>query len=215
MTGFVLAGFGFLVLFAIVQVAGVLTGRRSGRERGVIALFLLPFVAVPFFLTSSSATMASQGQLTLSPKLASARPAAGGSKSALLIPPDGTIVLDDENFYGVYNAIYDNPKKFEGRRVTLSGFAYRDAPNLGSGEFVTARNLMWCCAADTSLIGFLTRLPAGTLPSRDDWVSLSGTLGVTSYKTPSAGTASDVPLLTVDLLQHEEAPSFAYVYPTF
>lgn len=214
MNGFVLAGFGFLVLFAVVQLAGVFKGRRTGRERAVIALFLLPFVSVPFFLNSSSTTMASQGQLTLSQKSASSGPAAIASKVARLIPSEGTIMLDDENFYDVYNAIYDNPKKYEGRKVTVSGFAYRDAPNLGSKEFVTARNLMWCCAADASIIGFLTLLPDGTLPSRDDWISISGTLGVTKFKTPNADTASDIPLLTVDLVQHEEAPAFAYIYPT-
>ena len=214
MTVFVLIGFVILLFFAGFQLAGAFSVRATKRQRPAIALFLLPFISVPFFLTSSVTTLAAADKLAIS-QVATAAPHTPSAAAAALIPAAGTIVLNETNYYAVYNAIYDNPQKYAGRRVTVSGFAYRDAPNLGTGEFVTARELMWCCAADASIIGFITRMPPGTLPLRDDWVSVSGTLSVTSFRGPNTDSTSSVPLLTVDLLQHMESPDFSYVYPVF
>ncbi len=215
MTVFVIIGFVLLLFLAGFQLARALRGDEVRSGRPAVALFLLPFAAVPFFLTSSSTTLAATGQLSLSRGSTAARPAAPAAGATARIPATGDIVLDEDNYYAVYNAIYDDPQKYAGRRITVSGFTDRDAPGLAAGDFVTARELMWCCAADASTIGFITRLPEGTLPARDDWVLVKGTLGTIDFRGPNATSRSTVPLLTVDTLQHMESPDFAFVYAAF
>ncbi|HEY9595171.1 MAG TPA: TIGR03943 family protein [Spirochaetia bacterium] len=221
MTPFVIAGLVLLLLFAVNHVRGLIVGTAIPRARRVVAFLLLPLAAVPVALTSSSASLADEGRFSIG--AVGAGPggpftAAGFSsakKPASSIPTRGTIVLDEENYTAFYNAIYDDPQKYAGRTVTVTGFVYRGAPLTRRGEFVTAREMMWCCAVDVATIGFISRLSDGEAPPENEWVSVTGVLGVTDFVKPGSDGGSRVPYLAVTTLRHMETPDFTFVYPSF
>jgi putative membrane protein len=69
----------------------------------------------------------------------------------------GTLVFDQDNYYeNLYN-IYKDLDAFVGRDVELTGFVFKDSDTLQGDEFVAARLLMVCCAADMQTVGLLCR----------------------------------------------------------
>lgn len=221
MTPFVIAGLVLLVLFAANQIRGLIAGSSASSHRYVVAFLLLPLAAVPVALTSSSASLAGVDRLSIGAVAAGRsgppqiRRVSLGAQSPPSIPARGAISLDERNYTVFYNAIYNDPQKYAGRTVTVTGFVYRGAPLTGRGEFVTARELMWCCAVDVATIGFISRLSAGEAPPEDEWVSVTGVLGVTDFVKPGGRSASRVPCLLVKTLRHMETPDFTFVYPFF
>lgn len=202
-----------LALLSGAQLASVARGRRQRSPRSVLALFLLPFVAVPLFVGSSSSTLAGDTNVTI----ASAFPSPTGASQSgptAPIPATGPIVLDRENYYSVYTAIYGAPATYAGRRVTVTGFVYK-SPITGPGRFLTARELMWCCAVDVATIGFLSDFGGRSVPAADTWVTVSGTLATTTMTMPDGPGPSTVPLLLVDTLRVMKSHDFTFVYPTF
>ena len=225
MAPFVITGIIILLALAIFQGAGVLAGRRTAARRPVLAMFLLPFAAVPLFTKSTSSLMAGEESIQLgSVVLSSAAstsavagafaPPAPVATTPLKPPGAGPIVLDEGNYLPTYEAISTSPESYVGRTVEVSGFVYK-GPSLGGEErFLTARELMWCCAVDATTIGFVSEFPGGTVPPPSTWVVVKGTLGITSLKDLKTGKLAQVPLLTVDQLQEMETPDFEFVYPT-
>lgn len=213
MTPFAIAGLAVLLLFVVNHVRAVAAGAAAPRTRLAVAFLLLPLAAVPVALGSSSTVLADDGRFTIGSFKSGTPPAA--RKSAQSIPPQGPITLNEENYMAFYNAIYDDPQKYAGRTVTVTGFVYRGAPLMRRGEFVTAREMMWCCAVDVATIGLISRLSTGEAPPEDEWVSVTGTLDVTDVVMPGGGSGSHVPCIEVTTLRSMETPDFTFVYPSF
>jgi len=203
-----------LLLLSGAQIASAVRRRQPRPPRSVLALFLLPFVAVPLFVASSSSILAGDANVTIASAFSSAA-GVSGVASAAPIPATGPIVLNRENYYSVYTAIYDSPAAYTGRRVTVTGFVYKSPLVQGPGRFLTARELMWCCAVDVATIGFLSDFSGGTIPAADTWVTVSGTLATTTMTLPEGNGPSTVPLLLVDTLRVMKSHDFTFVYPTF
>ena len=117
-----------------------------------------------------------------------------------------TLIFEADNFYeNLYN-IYADMDAFIGREVELTGFVYRDDA-LYDDEFVTARLLMVCCAADMQTVGLLCRWPdAGELES-DTWVTVTGTL------TKTALDGESIPVIEATSVEETSAPDIVYIYP--
>ena len=100
----------------------------------------------------------------------------------------------DDEYWQVYNALYDTPGYYAGREITLAGFVYREK-HFPDHVALVGRNLMWCCSADMGVIGFLATggnidiLPAGT------WVEITGILDVMSFDVANDGKVRPVPLI--------------------
>jgi uncharacterized repeat protein (TIGR03943 family) len=98
---------------------------------------------------------------------------------------------DDALYWPLYNRIYDDPEKAKGKRIRVAGFAYRDDGD-PPGTFLVARNLMWCCSADMTLIGFLVRYEGAQSIEKGRWVEVEGVLdagdasaaGINGSKSP-------------------------------
>ncbi len=225
MTVFVATGLAALLLLIAVQLRRlVLGGPRAALKPGLF-LFLVPFAFLPFSLRDDGAILAGNGGISLgqdgarldlttklqkavNPFLPAPKPQPPPKDGA--VPSSGPIVLDQRNYYAVYQELYDSPAAFAGRTIQASGFVY---PGPGRGDFIMARELMWCCAADAVGIGFVTSPGASALPEGSAWVSVRGTLGTTTYVDRGTGLSSIVPMIRVESLDRMKEPDFAFVYP--
>lgn len=119
---------------------------------------------------------------------------------------DGKILMDDYNFVGWLNEIYEHLDLYEGIRIETSGFVFRSEEFLPD-QFVPARMMMICCAADAQPVGFLCSYgQAAHLPD-GAWVKVTGVITRITY-------GEDViPLLRAEKVVPAEKPETEYVYP--
>jgi putative membrane protein len=120
------------------------------------------------------------------------------------------IVLNEKNFFTFLNGINDDPTKFKNYKITLTGFLYKDA-TIKPNQFVIARMLMVCCAADTQIIGFLCDYNGQNL-EKDAWVQITGVLDATNYTDSSSKENSLIPLIKVESIKKINTPTSKYVY---
>jgi len=227
MTVFVIFGLAALVLLAGVQLVRLVKGAPASPLKGGFVLLLTPFAFLPLSLNPNSALLAmnkgvslEQGgppidlttklQAAVNPFLPKAKPKPVPKNGAL--SATGPIVLDQKNYYPAYQELYGNPEAFAGRTIHATGFVYRDKTE-PSGEFIMARELMWCCAADAVAIGFITRSDLTSALKSSEWVAVTGTLSTTTYVDRYTQAKSTVPLINVSRIDHLKGPDFAFVYP--
>jgi putative membrane protein len=84
---------------------------------------------------------------------------------------------DDASYWALYNRIYDHPQEATGHQIQIQGFVYRES-SWPAGEFLVARQLMWCCAADMGIVGFRVQAQGQVIPAESQWVEVRGELTV-------------------------------------
>jgi putative membrane protein len=126
----------------------------------------------------------------------------------ILIITDNTIILDDSNFANWLVELENNPSKYVGTKIEYVGYVFKSGDEFQNNEFVAARNMMWCCAADLQLIGCLCQYDKTADLEENSWVKVDGTLSTTSYK------GSTVPLITKATVVPADKPATDYVYPS-
>lgn len=87
------------------------------------------------------------------------------------------LVLDEKNYAEIYSAVHFYPQEFEGKKIRVKGFVYRD-DTLKKNEFVTGRFTVSCCTADATVIGFLTESDQASALKINEWVEAVGILRV-------------------------------------
>jgi putative membrane protein len=122
------------------------------------------------------------------------------------IPAEGPIVIESGNYYPILCDLYTDLDKYVGRTVTVTGFVFRDE-SFAVDQFVTARLLMVCCAADMQTVGLLCQYDGAPQLESDSWVTVTGVL----QKVPFGG--EDAPCIAVGSVEAVEAPEDAYIYP--
>ena len=90
--------------------------------------------------------------------------------------------------------------------MTVTGFVFRDE-SFGTDQFVAARLLMVCCAADMQTVGLLCQYDGAAQFESDSWVTVTGVL----QKVPFGG--EDAPCIAVESAVAAEEPEDAYIYP--
>ncbi len=68
-----------------------------------------------------------------------------------------------------------NIDKYIGFKISIKGFVYKDL-ELDEDEFVPARLMMTCCAADLSPCGFVCKYNKASELEGDTWVTVEGTI---------------------------------------
>ena len=112
-------------------------------------------------------------------------------------PPElDAIRPGDDEFWQVYNLLYDTPGYYAGREIILSGFICREL-HFPNHVALVGRNLMWCCSADMGLIGFLARGVELDSLASGEWVEVAGKLAVISYDVAKNGTSRPVPIIEI------------------
>lgn len=120
---------------------------------------------------------------------------------------NGVIVMSDSNFYEYMNEIYDDLDKYMGAKIEVIGFVFNDNEEFSDNEFVPARLMMVCCAADMVPVGFLCRYDKASELTTDTWVKVTGTIGKTQYE------GETVPYIKAENVEKAEKPVNEYVYP--
>jgi len=120
---------------------------------------------------------------------------------------DGVLIMTDSNFYECMNEIYNDMDKYEGVKIEVIGFVFNDNEEFSDNEFVPARLMMVCCAADMVPVGFLCRYDKASELTADTWVKVIGTIGKTQYE------GETVPYIQAENVEKAEKPVNEYVYP--
>ena len=120
---------------------------------------------------------------------------------------DGSINVSDELFYPWLSEIFTNKDSYEGVPITIKGFVFRDTATMTENEFVPARLLMYCCAADLSPCGIVCEYDGASALEADTWVTVTGLIHVGEYQ------GEKQPVVTVTSVSPAEKPQDEYVYP--
>ncbi|ADK16816.1 MULTISPECIES: TIGR03943 family protein [Clostridium] len=120
------------------------------------------------------------------------------------------IVMTEKNFFAFLNGISDDPNKFRNCKITLTGFVYKN-DNIKANQFVIARLLMVCCAADTQTVGFLCNYNGQNL-DKNTWVQVTGILDTTNYIDNNSKQVSLIPLIKIQSIKKVDPPTSKYIY---
>lgn len=117
-----------------------------------------------------------------------------------------TIFFNDSIYSSYYEAISSDIDKFQGRKVSLYGFVYKEE-GFAENQLVVSRFLVTHCVADASIIGFLSEFPDAATIEKDTWIKIEGVIETGSYMdTP-------IPLIKVTNWEITEEPEVPYLYP--
>ncbi|MEI4367128.1 TIGR03943 family protein [Streptococcus suis] len=119
-----------------------------------------------------------------------------------------TIVVTNENYMEVMEAIYDYPTEFSGKTIEMIGFVYNDPDN--SQQFFLFRFGIIHCIADSGVYGLLSTGATTEFPN-NTWVKARGKIKV-SYHT---SLKQNLPTLELQSMVQIEQPDSPYVYRVF
>lgn len=130
----------------------------------------------------------------------------GRGESSGLKLQDDTVVMDDSNFVRWVDEVSNNPLKYQGKKVTVSGFVFKDK-QFKSNEFVPARMMMTCCAADMSIVGLPAQYRLASELKQDSWFKFSGIIVNGEFN------GQPMPIINIESAEKIEKPQYEYVYP--
>lgn len=117
-----------------------------------------------------------------------------------------TVVISGDNFVRWMQEIYDNMSTYEGKKIQITGFVFKDEA-FNKNEFVTARLMMSCCSADLQPVGLLCRYDKAAELNPDLWINLTGKIQIIDYK------GEKTPVVISENIEKTEKPQNDYVYP--
>ncbi len=120
---------------------------------------------------------------------------------------DGSITVSDEQFYPWLSEIYTNKENYEGATITIKGFVFRDSATMTENEFVPARLLMYCCAADLAPCGIVCEYNGASSLESDSWVTVTGVIHIVDCQ------GEKQPIVSVTSVSPAVKPNDEYVYP--
>lgn len=192
-----------MIVIGILLIAGAAGSHSKPRSSWQLIFFALPLLMA---FTLPPEPLAADTNAVGDLQLSSATGGQETQSSVGAIPEDGTIVIESGNYYPVLCDLYTDLDKYVGRTVTVTGFVFRDE-SFAVDQFVTARLLMVCCAADMQTVGLLCQYDGAAQLESDAWVTVTGVL----QKVPFGG--EDVPCIAVESAKSAEEPEDAYIYP--
>lgn len=116
------------------------------------------------------------------------------------------IEMENDIFASYYEFISSDPKAFQGRKIKVSGFVYKEE-GFGTSQLVISRFMITHCVADASIIGLLTEFEHANEYKQDTWLEIEGTLDVTTYN------GVDLPLIKATKWKVIDEPAEPYIYP--
>lgn len=120
---------------------------------------------------------------------------------------DGVLVLTSQNFYTGVSAVYEHLGDYKGARISMVGSVFKDNDSFAANQFVPARLMMVCCAADMQPTGLLCLYDGAPQLAIDAWVKVEGVISETTF----AGEV--IPCILVESVTPAEAPAEPYIYP--
>lgn len=118
------------------------------------------------------------------------------------------ITISDAEFYTWMDVIWTNPADYDGWTLTVTGEVDKASREMDADEFIPARLIMTCCAADLTPCGFVCKWAQADTLATDTWVTVTGTLYQRQYADHSE------PQLQVQSVAPAE-PVEGYIYPYY
>ena len=119
-----------------------------------------------------------------------------------------TITVGDDDFLAWVDAVYKNPADFENWNIQITGTVFYDERFMKEDEFVPARLLMVCCAADLVPYGLICRYEKANELENGAWFSVKGRIALGEYH------GNPEPQVVVESLVQAAAIN-KYIYPRF
>ncbi|RTR30511.1 TIGR03943 family protein [Robertmurraya yapensis] len=116
------------------------------------------------------------------------------------------IEMKEDIFASYYEFISDTPEKFQGKKIKVQGFVYKEEGMKGN-QLVLSRFLITHCIADASIIGLMAEFEQATEYPEDTWLELEGTLDVMNYN------GVKIPVIKAVKWTVIEEPASPYIYP--
>lgn len=132
-------------------------------------------------------------------------PNAGARDSRIDVSAD-MIEMNERNFVQWLQELYENGDRYEGKSIQIVGFVFKDK-DFQENQFVPARFMMSCCAADMQPVGLLCNYGNAGILERDSWVKVQGTVKSGEFQ------GERVPMVEVERVEAAEKPKIEYVYP--
>ncbi|MDT8719466.1 TIGR03943 family protein [Clostridium sp. 19966] len=191
----------FLVVLIIVQIIELFMKNSERHECSFIILFPV-ILAVLINPQGLSGQVAANKGTILSQKVS--------LKDSAINPSD--LFVNDSNFTSVTDdIIYSDPNKYKGKKLTITGFVYK-SNDMGKNEFLIARLMMVCCAADAEVTGILSSFDKSYTLKSDEWITISGTIDTTTKKS-GTGASEVIPIVIVKSIVPAQKPKNPYIYP--
>ncbi len=118
------------------------------------------------------------------------------------------IMIEESKFMEYLTAFDLYLDQFQGKRVELTGFVYREE-GMKPEQMVVGRLAIQCCSADASPFGVMTSFADAKRFADNTWVRVTGVIGKTSFDE------ADILQLEVEKAVAVPAPSQQYVYPNY
>ncbi|MCC3375438.1 TIGR03943 family protein [Cohnella sp. REN36] len=128
------------------------------------------------------------------------------AKLGMLLYRQDAIEMKDEWFIEKLQAMNLFVDNFQGKRVTLTGFVYRES-GLADDQFIVGRMAMTHCIADISPYGIVVEAPDAAGYPNDAWLTVDGTIDRTTFQ------GREVIRIVADGVISAKAPTIPYVYP--
>ena len=122
---------------------------------------------------------------------------------------DGVIEVNEKNYLKIVEDMESNLKAYKGKRIVISGFVFKEG-SFNKDEFVIARMLVSCCAADSEVIGLMCKWEDSNKLKDDKWVRIEGVIDSTIYKDGKG--ESIIPAVLVDKIENIDKPKNEYIY---
>jgi len=97
------------------------------------------------------------------------------------IDENGIVTFNDKYFGYMHYEVEENPRKYNGKEVVITGFVYK-SPDFKENEFKVARMASSFCADDAYVLGLMCLTEDADDFEHRQWVTVKGTLVFTSYK---------------------------------
>ena len=95
--------------------------------------------------------------------------------------------------------------------ISVKGFVYK-SPDYGKNNFLLARIYMYCCAADTQIIGYLSNWNQIDNLKNGEWLKVTGRIDYRMYYVPLVKSKLSAPYLKITKVEHIKQPENQYVY---
>ncbi|TJY40748.1 TIGR03943 family protein [Cohnella pontilimi] len=90
------------------------------------------------------------------------------------------IIVTEKSYMEILTTLDMFLDHFVGKKLTISGFVYRDE-STGSDRFILGRFAVQCCTADALPYGVMVVGTEDAQYAKDTWLTITGTLGKTTY----------------------------------
>jgi len=122
---------------------------------------------------------------------------------------DGVLIVDGNNYYQCMTYLYADLDQYVGTKIQMDGFVWKDSEKMTEEEFVPARMMMVCCAADMVTVGLLCRYDKTSQLAADSWVTVTGVVDKAEFE------GEIIPCITVETAEETERPAQEYIYPYY